>query len=72
MATSGAKAAANKKSGAEEKFQATKIERSLVSRAKMIAAARKQSVGDYLSGLIREPLERDWAKEMRKVGEKAP
>ena len=71
MATSGTKATRKKTVLHEDKYLAAKIERTLVTRAKMIAAERGESVGDFLSGLLREPLEREWSKMVRKATDKA-
>jgi hypothetical protein len=44
-----------------------KIDRGIVSRAKMVASARNVPLAEYLSELIRSPVARDFAKEMRRI-----
>ena len=46
-----------------------KVDRGIVVKAKLVAVARKMSLAEYLSDLIRGPVDRDFAKEMRKVEE---
>jgi hypothetical protein len=77
MAPSGTKTTAATKKAAtkkeplhDEKYIATKIERSLQTRAKYLAAERGESVHEFLSDLIREPLEREWVKSRPKAGDK--
>jgi hypothetical protein len=44
-----------------------KIDRGIVSKAKMVASARNIPLAEYLSELIRSPVARDFAKEMRRI-----
>jgi hypothetical protein len=44
-----------------------KIDRGIVSKAKMIASARNVPLAEYLSELLRPPVARDFAKEMRRI-----
>jgi hypothetical protein len=44
-----------------------KIDRGIVSKAKMIASARSVPLAEYLSELLRSPVIRDFAKEMRRI-----
>ncbi len=45
---------------------AVKVDRSIASRAKIISAARGQTLAEYLSELLEGPISRDYAKEMRR------
>jgi hypothetical protein len=76
MATSGKaatkKAATKREPLHDEKYVATKIERSLQTRAKYLAAESGVSVHVFLSGVLREPLERLWVKSRPKAGDNAP
>jgi hypothetical protein len=44
-----------------------KLDRGVVSRAKIVAAARGLTLAEYLSKLTRGPVDRDFAKEMQRV-----
>jgi hypothetical protein len=44
-----------------------KLDRGVVSRAKIVAAARGLTLAEYLSELTRGPVDRDFAKEMQRV-----
>jgi hypothetical protein len=44
-----------------------KLDRGVVSRAKLVAAARGLTLAEYLSELTRGPVDRDFAKEMQRV-----
>jgi hypothetical protein len=48
-----------------------KLDRSIVSRAKIIAAARGLTLAEYLSDLTRGLVDRDFAKEMKRVQEES-
>jgi hypothetical protein len=47
--------------------KAVKIERILATKAKMIAESRGISVAEYLSDLLRAPIERDWPKAIKAI-----
>ena len=57
-----------KKSGSGPKLAATKIDRDLIHKAKLIAADRGEPMAGYLSAILRPAVERDWAKMVRKAG----
>jgi hypothetical protein len=44
-----------------------KLDRGVVSRAKIVAAARSLTLAEYLSELTRGPVDRDFVKEMQRV-----
>jgi hypothetical protein len=44
-----------------------KVDRAIVNKAKMIATARGLSLAEYVSELLRGPVDRDFAKEMRRL-----
>ena len=44
-----------------------KLDRGVVSRAKIVAAARGLTLAEYLSELTRGPVDRDFVKEMQRV-----
>lgn len=48
---------------------AVKVDRSLVDKAKLVASRRKITMAEYLSDLIRTPVERDFSKTVREMGE---
>ena len=60
---------AKKKSGAELKLRAVKIERDLITKAQMIAADRGLPLAGYLSDSLRAVVERDWGRMVRKTDE---
>jgi hypothetical protein len=60
---------AKKKSGEELKLGVVKIERDIITKARMIAADRGIPLATYLSGSLRMVVERDWAKMVRKADE---
>jgi hypothetical protein len=62
-----AKKKTEKKIKSEEKFLAVKIERAIVTRARVLAADRGETVADFLSGLLREPVDKEWSKMVRKA-----
>lgn len=49
---------------------AVKIDRSLVNKARLVASQRKITLAEYISDLIRIPVERDFSKTVRDMGEK--
>jgi hypothetical protein len=49
-----------------------KIDRGIGSRAKMVAAARKITLAEYLSEITRATVDRDFAKEMRHIEKGEP
>jgi hypothetical protein len=48
-----------------------KIDKGIVSKAKMIASARNLPLAEYLSELLRSPVARDFAREMRRIESEA-
>src|SRR5262249_50793771 len=48
---------------------AVKIDRTLASKARLIAADLGVPLADYLSGALGTVVERDWAKLIRRVGD---
>lgn len=48
---------------------AVKVDRTLVDKAKLVAARRGTTMAEYLSELIRTPVERDFTKTVREMGE---
>jgi hypothetical protein len=44
-----------------------KLDRGVVSKAKMIASARNLPLAEYLSELLQSPVNRDFAKEMKRI-----
>jgi hypothetical protein len=44
-----------------------KVDRGVLGMAKMVAAIRKISVAEYLTGLLRGPVEKDFGKEMERL-----
>ncbi len=57
-----------KKSETGPKLGATKIDRDLIHKAKLIAADRGVPMAGYLSAILRPAVDRDWAKMIRKAG----
>jgi hypothetical protein len=58
---------AKKKSSEDLKLTAVKVERDIISRARMIAAARGTSLAGYLSDSLRRVVDKDWAGMVRKA-----
>jgi predicted transcriptional regulator len=59
----------------EMRRMSVKLDQELMRKAKIIAAARKQSVIDYLEEMLRPQIQRDIEQEMRKLsseGEQGP
>jgi hypothetical protein len=44
-----------------------KLDRTIATRAKMVAASRSVTLAEYLSELTRSAVDRDFAKEMKRV-----
>ncbi len=51
--------------------KAVKIDRTLATKAKMIAESRGISVAEYLSGLLRAPIEKDWPKAIDAINKQS-
>lgn len=45
-----------------------KADAAIVAKARLVATANNISLTEYISEILRAPVERDFAKEMRKVG----
>jgi hypothetical protein len=60
---------AKKKSGEELKLGAVKLERDIISKAKLIAADRGVPLASYLSESVRAVVERDWLKMVKRADE---
>jgi hypothetical protein len=58
-----------KKTVGEPKLGVVKIDKDLITKAKMIAADKGESVAGYLSNSMRTIIDRDWSKVVRKAGE---
>jgi hypothetical protein len=48
--------------------KAVKIDRGLAMKSKLIAETRRITVAEYLSELLRAPIDRDWQKAARQLG----
>lgn len=46
---------------------AVKVDRTLADKAKLVAARRGLTMAEYLSDLIRAPIERDFTKTVREM-----
>jgi hypothetical protein len=57
-----------KKSEHGLKLAAVKVDRDIVTKAKLIAADKGEPLAGYLSGILRGTVEKDWAKVVRKAG----
>ncbi len=64
---SGGGVMAKKKSGEELKLGVVKLERDIISKARMIAADQGAPLAGYLSDSLRAVVERDWAKMVKKA-----
>jgi hypothetical protein len=51
----------------ELKLGAVKVERDIVTKAKLIAADQGKPMASYLSDILRPIVERDWAKMVLKA-----
>jgi hypothetical protein len=60
---------AKKKSVDELKLGVARIERDIITKARMIAADRGAPLAGYLSDSLRAVVERDWAKMVKKADE---
>lgn len=69
-ATLDAPMAKKKAEGNEPPTKAVKIDRALAGKAQMIATDRGVDLANYISEVLRGVVERDWAKMVRKAGEK--
>ena len=58
-----------KKSGEDPKLGVVKIDRDIITKARMIAADKGLPLAGYLSESLRTTVEKDWAKMVRKAGE---
>jgi hypothetical protein len=58
-----------KKTDQEGKHIAVKIERDIVTRARMVAANEGLTLADYVSKTLRVVVDRDWSKLVRKAGD---
>lgn len=47
--------------------RAVKIAKDLAVKAKVIAESKDISLAEYLSGLLRGPIEKDWPKAIKKL-----
>jgi hypothetical protein len=60
---------AKEASGSARRTTPVKIETGLVRKAKTIAEEKGVDLSDYLSGVIRAPIERDWTRILKKIVE---
>jgi hypothetical protein len=60
-----------KKTGDELKLGVAKIERDIITKAKLIAADRGIPLASYLSESLRSVVDKDWLKMIRKADEAA-
>lgn len=58
-----------RKKGTALKTTPVKIETGLVRKAKTIAEDKGIDLSDYLSGVVRGAIERDWTKVLKKIVE---
>lgn len=61
-----------KKSGQEPKLSVAKIDRDIITKARMISADRGVAAANYLSDILRPTVDRDWAKMVRKAEDAKP
>jgi hypothetical protein len=57
-----------KKSEQGLKLGAVKVDRDIITKAKLIAADKGEPLAGYLSGILRGTVEKDWGKVVRKAG----
>ena len=69
MVSAGVLDVAKKKEGAGLKTTPVKIETGLARKARTIAEDKGIDLSDYLSGLIRGAIDRDWTKILKKIAE---
>lgn len=68
----GTVAVAKKKSApAERKTKTVKLDAILARKAKTVCEDSGVDVSDYLSDLVRQTVERDWARVMKKINAEA-
>jgi hypothetical protein len=60
---------AKKKTGEDLKLGAVKIERDIITRAKMIAADRGMPLAGYLSEALRGVVDKDWVRMVKRAEE---
>jgi len=65
----GVPSVAKKKEGSGFKTTPVKIETALVRKARTIAEDKGVDLSDYLSGLIRGSIDRDWTKILKRIAE---
>jgi hypothetical protein len=68
-ASAGVLDVAKKKDGAGFRTTPVKIETGLVRKARTIADDKGVDLSEYLSGLIRGAIDRDWTKILKKIAE---
>ena len=51
----------------ERRVAVVKLDSTVVGKAQMVAKARGTSVAEYLSEIIRGPVDRDFLKEMKRI-----
>jgi hypothetical protein len=62
-------AVAKRKSGDDLKLGVVKIERAIISRARMIAADRGIALAGYLSDSLRVTVDKDWNAMVRRASQ---
>jgi hypothetical protein len=60
---------ARKQSGPSPRTTPVKIETGLVRKARTIAEDKGVDLSDYLSGVIRGAIDRDWIKILKRIAE---
>jgi hypothetical protein len=60
--------AKKKSAGGEPPTKAVKIDRALAAKAQMIATDRGIPLADYISGVLRGAVEKDWARMVKRLG----
>jgi hypothetical protein len=58
---------ATKKSGEPLKLGVVKVERDIITKAKLIAADRGESLAGYLSASLRSVVDKDWYRMLKKT-----
>jgi len=61
----GTRAGAGRPKSPDRKEGSVRIDRQLLGQAQMVAKRRGVSLADYLAGLLRGPVDRDFLKEMK-------
>lgn len=54
-------------SKSKDKYKAVKLARDLVSKAKVVADTRGLTIADYLSGVCRQQIERDFPRAVKEM-----